>query len=69
MALPRQAAQTAAALGATSALRKPEPEPSPGPEALQICRRFPSRVGITERGVLVPRAAAAGPSLCPTVPG
>lgn len=36
MALPRQAAQTAAALGATSALRKPEPEPSPGPEALQI---------------------------------
>lgn len=64
LALPRQAEQTAA-LGATGALRKPEPEPSPGRRRCRSCRRFPGRVGITERRVLMPRAAAAGPSLHP----
>lgn len=67
MALPRQAAQTAAP-GATSALRKPEPEPSRGRRRCGSSRRFPGRVGITERGVLMPRTAAAGPSPHPTGP-
>lgn len=67
MALPRQAAQTAVP-GATSALHKPEPEPSLGLEALRILRSFPSCVGITEHGVLMPQAPAAGPSLHPRRP-
>lgn len=58
MALPRQAAQTAAP-GATSALRKPEPEPSRGRRRCGSSRRFPGRVGITERGVLMPRTQPA----------